>query len=135
MQNSPLALTIFYVADLSRAVNFYDRAFGFEKTVDVPVYVEYRLNVGARLGLMPQANTAHFLGGELGNRKPHDGCPRAELYLHVPDLPEAVRALEQAGGDCVSAVEERGWGDRAAYFVDLDGYVLAVAEPIAEKPG
>lgn len=59
-------LTILYVTDLARARAFYDAAFGFRTTVDVPVYVEYRVNAGARLGLMHQGNTRHFLGDKLG---------------------------------------------------------------------
>jgi hypothetical protein len=59
-------LTILYVADLACARTYYDAAFGFCTTVDVPVYVEYRVNAGARLGLMPQGNTRHFLGEKLG---------------------------------------------------------------------
>ena len=78
-----MLLTILYVADLARARAFYDGAFGFRTTVDVPVYVEYRINAGARLGLMPQGNTHHFLGEKLGRKKPRDGCPRGEIYLCV----------------------------------------------------
>lgn len=123
-----LALTILYVADLGKAAAFYDAVFGLEKTVDVPVYVEYRLNAGARLGLMPQGNTRHFLGEPLGARKPTDGCPRAELYLHVAQLEAVVERMHAAGAQCTSPLAPRDWGDRAAYFMDLDGYVIAVAE-------
>jgi uncharacterized glyoxalase superfamily protein PhnB len=126
--SAELALTILYVADLSKAAAFYDAVFGFEKTVDLPVYVEYRLNAGARLGLMPQGNTRHFLGEQLGARKPSDGCPRAELYLHVADLEAVIERLQKAGATCTSPLAPRDWGDRAAYFMDLDGYVIAVAE-------
>ncbi len=38
---------------------------------------------------------------------------------------ERVRA---AGGREVSPLASRPWGDRAAYFADPDGHVLAVAE-------
>jgi catechol 2,3-dioxygenase-like lactoylglutathione lyase family enzyme len=133
----PLALTILYVADLPRAARFYDAAFGWEKSVDVPVYVEYRLNEGARLGLMPQENTGHFLGEALGARRPvalaEGGCPRAELYLRLdgPDeLGRAVARLESTGAPCPSPRAPRGWGDEAAYFLDPDGYVVAVARPL-----
>ncbi|MBX3459632.1 MAG: VOC family protein [Planctomycetes bacterium] len=123
-----LSLTILYVADLARAATFYDAVFGFEKTVDVPVYVEYRLNDGARLGLMPQQNTRHFLGDALGAQRPVDGCPRAEIYLHVPDVRTVSARLAANGAVCTSPLARRDWGDQAAYFMDHDGYVLAVAQ-------
>ena len=125
-----LALTILYVADLERASAFYDAAFGFEKTVDVPVYVEYAVNSGARLGLMLQSNTNSFLGDALGGLTPTDGCPRAEVYLRVDDVEGCIARLQEVGAVCTSQLAKRDWGDRVAYYMDLDGYVVAIAEPV-----
>lgn len=128
-----LSLTILYVADLARAAAFYDAAFGFYKNIDLPQYVEYQLNAGAWLGLMPQGNTRHFLGEERGARRPADGCPRGEVYLLVDDVKAAAARLLAAGAECTSPLAQRDWGDRAAYFLDHDGYVVAVAQPAGEK--
>ncbi len=92
--------------------------------------MEYALNEGARLGLMPQGNTRHFLGDDLGARRPADGCPRAEVYVRLDDLDAAVARLEAAAARCTSPRAPRGWGDEAAYYLDPDGYVLAVARPL-----
>ncbi|MBZ0137157.1 MAG: VOC family protein [Planctomycetes bacterium] len=125
-----LALTILYVADLAQAAAFYDAAFGFPKNVDVPQYVEYQINGGACLGLMPQGNTRHFLGDEIGRRTPSDDCPRGEVYLVVDDPVAAVERLIACGAVCTSPLAARDWGDRAAYFLDPNGYVIAVAEKL-----
>ena len=122
-------LTILYVKDLKAAGAFYDAAFGWRKSVDVPVYVEYRVNAGARLGLMPQGNTRHFLGERLGAMKPKDGCPRGEIYAHVRNPKAVIARLEKLGAKCTSPWAKRDWGEFAAYFMDLDGYVLVVAKP------
>lgn len=122
-------LTILYVKDLKAAAAFYDAAFAWPKSVDVPVYVEYRIKQGARLGLMPQGNTRHFLGEQLGAMQPSDGCPRGEIYVHVRNPKAAIASLEKLGATCTSPWAKRDWGDFAAYFLDLDGYVLAVAKP------
>ncbi|MCC6150988.1 MAG: hypothetical protein IT461_12110 [Planctomycetes bacterium] len=53
-------LTILNVADLACARTYYDAAFGFRTTVDVPVYVEYLFNAGARLGLLTLGNTRYL---------------------------------------------------------------------------
>lgn len=137
MTRTTLALTILYVEDLARAASFYDTAFGWPKSVDVPVYVEYQLNAGARLGLMPQGNTRHFLGDALGALRPRDGCPRAEVYLRLDALDDVVSRLVALGAPCTSPRARRDWGDDVAYFLDPDGYVLAVAAPIssASFPG
>jgi predicted enzyme related to lactoylglutathione lyase len=127
--NVALALTILYVQDLGRAARLYDSVFAWPKSVDVPVYVEYRVHDGARIGLMPQPNTRHFLGEALGALRPTDGCPRAEVYLHVDDLDGAVTRLEALGALCTSPRARRAWGDEAAYYLDPDGHVLVVARP------
>ena len=126
-----LSLTILYVADLGKAVELFDTAFGFDKSVSVPEYVEYRVNAGACIGLMPQGNTKHFLGAQRGAKMPVDGCPRGEVYLLVNDLDAAVERLLRAGAECTSPLADRDWGDRAAYFLIPDGYVIAVAQRLA----
>ncbi len=124
---SPVLLTILYVRDLRAAAAFYSAAFGWPRTVDEPVYVEYQAAPGARLGLMPQGSTRHFLGAELGARTPSDGCPRAEIYARVEDPAAAGARLEAAGARCTSPLAPRDWGDEAAYYLDPDGYVVVVA--------
>lgn len=128
-----MLLTILYVRDLSRAARFYDVVFGWRKTVNVPVYVEYRVNAGARLGLMLQGNTRHFLGERLGARVPRDGCPRAEIYVHVRRPRAVIARLEKLGATCTSPWARRDWGDFAAYYLDADGYVVVVAQKAVRR--
>ena len=44
-------LTILAVSDLERSKRFYAEAFGWPRSVQVPVYVEHELPGGMRLGL------------------------------------------------------------------------------------
>jgi catechol 2,3-dioxygenase-like lactoylglutathione lyase family enzyme len=120
-------LTILYVADLALAKELYESVFGWPKTVDVPVYVEFELNSGVRVGLMPQAHTASFLA-DAGRVPYSDGSARAELYVRVEDAEPYVRKLDELGLRCTSQLARRDWGDRVAYFLDPDGYVLAIAD-------
>ena len=46
-----LSLVILAVRDLSRATRFYSDVFGWSVAVEVPVYVEFALPDGMRLGL------------------------------------------------------------------------------------
>lgn len=131
---SDLCLTILYVRDLREATAFYDTAFGWEKTIELPVYVEYRVAGPARIGLMPQQNIAEFAGAELGAKRPTDGCPRAEIYVHVKDVEATAHKLTHLGARCTSTLASRDWGDRAAYFLDPNGYILVIATPDA-APG
>lgn len=122
-------LTILAVADLHRAIAFYDRAFAWTAAVDVPVYREYLLPGGMRLGLYQREGFARNTGA-LPTVTPAGAITATELYLRVDDLPAAVDALEAAGARLLSPAAPRDWGDEAAYFADPDGNVLVVARPV-----
>ncbi|MFO0582971.1 MAG: VOC family protein [Anaeromyxobacter sp.] len=128
MSGSPptLSLLILAVESLPRALAFYRAAFGWEQVVDVPVYAEFRLPGGLRLGLYDRrafaANTgrvpAATLAGELAP---------TELYLYPEDLPATLARLEAAGARTLAPLAPRDWGDEVAYLADPDGNVLALA--------
>lgn len=122
------ALTLFAVAEVERSAAFYDAAFGWPRQVDVPVYVEYGLPDGSRVGLYQR----DALGGIVG-RPPEvvgaGGLASAELYLHVDDPTSAVARLIVAGATLLSPLGPRGWGDEAAYFRSPDGHIVVVARP------
>lgn len=124
-------LTILAVHDVAAAAAFYDRAFGWTRAVDVPVYVEYALPGGARVGLYQREAFARNVGGVVPAAAPPGGLTGAELYFHVDDLDAAIARLAGAGARCLSERAARPWGDEAAYFADLDGTVLVVARAVA----
>jgi uncharacterized protein len=118
---------ILYVEDQERSRAFYCAVLAQEPTLHVPGMSEFRLAGGGVLGLMPVAGIRRLLGERLPDPARADGIPRAELYLYVMD-PGAYhrRALAQ-GAQELSALQERSWGDLAAYSLDPDAHVLAFA--------
>jgi len=50
------------------------------------------------------------------------------VYVRVEDVDATAAQLEEAGGRALSPLEERAWGERAAWFADPDGNVVAVAQ-------
>lgn len=123
-----LSLVILAVRDLARARRFYDGLFAWPAAVDAPVYVEYALPDGMRLGLY---RDEAFARNTLAPTTPRlDGHTTAtELYLMVDDLDAAVARFEAHGATCRSPAAARPWGDTVAYFEDPDGNVVAVARP------
>ena len=125
-------LTILAVKDLEKSRRFYDSAFGWPTEVEVPVYVEYRLPEGQRLGLYRQeafaANT-----GKLPIVSQPGQITATELYFHTDNLTEAIERVEAAGAILLSPLAKRDWGDEAAYFADPDGNVLVLARELDEK--
>jgi uncharacterized glyoxalase superfamily protein PhnB len=125
-------LTILAVDDFLRAREFYVAAFGFALTVDVPVYAEFEMEDGRRLGIYQResfgVNTGvvpkKILAGELSG---------AELYFHCDDPETQCEKLRAAGATELSPWQTRAWGDDAAYFRDFDGHVIVIARERAEK--
>ncbi len=127
-----LALVILAVRDLERSRTFYDRAFGWDVEVDVPVYVEYRLPSGMRVGLYEREAFGR------NTRRPPFALPEGELaptelYLRADDPQDACGRLESAGAELLSPFSMRDWGDEAAYYSDPDGNVIVVSVP--QPPG
>ena len=120
------ALTILAVRDLAVSAAFYDGLFGWEKTVDVPVYVEYALPGGQRIGLYDREGFARNVG-ELPHATPPGSIGGCELYLYCPRPEELLDRIPALGGRLLSPVAERDWGDTVGYGADPDGHVLALA--------
>lgn len=123
-----LAILIIAVEDLKRAVSFYRAAFGWVQTVDEPVYAEFALPDGLRLGLYARLGFGRNVG-----QTPlvlEDGeITGTEIYLYVGDLAAAIMRVQAAGAKALSPRAVRDWGDEAAYFADPDGNVLVLAQP------
>ena len=114
--------SILFVSDPDLSRDFYRRVLECEPCLDVPGMTEFPLSSDFRLGLMPVAGARRLLALDVPEQP---GVARAELYLYV-DRPQAYlqRALE-AGGQLVSPLSLRNWGDEAGYVLDLDGHLLA----------
>lgn len=117
-------ITILYVSDLAKSVAWYDTVFDWPKAVEVENYVEYGINPGCRIGLMSVASAGRFMGSAAPAAP---GSAKAELYVKLDDLSLVLERLASVGAECTSPLSARAWGDEAAYFLDPDGYVVAVA--------
>lgn len=121
---------ILYVADQGRSRDFYAAVLQQEPGLDVPGMTEFLLRPGFKLGLMPESGISKFLGTATPAPASGNGIPRCELYLLGPGAAEGLARALAAGAKLVQHMEDRDWGDRVGYAVDLDGHVLAFAERI-----
>jgi predicted enzyme related to lactoylglutathione lyase len=124
-----LGLVILAVRDLPRAVSFYRQAFGWPSPVETPVYVEFSLPAGLRLGLYERHGFARNTGSLPAAPAP-GALAATELYLYPSDLEPALARIEEAGARLLSPLTPRDWGDEAAYYADPDGNVVVLARPL-----
>lgn len=122
-------LTILAVEDLARSVAFYREAFGWQLLVDVPVYAEFAVPNGMRLGLYDREGFARNTG-YLPARTAAGAISSTELYLYSDELESGIARLQALGTRLLSPLAPREWGDEAAYFADPDGNVIVLARPL-----
>jgi predicted enzyme related to lactoylglutathione lyase len=99
----------FNVADIERSKAFYGSAFGWRFTDYGPNYCEF--------------DDGRLKGGFTNLEPPRPGGPLVILY--ADDLPAALTAVENAGGEITRPITGFPGGSRF-HFSDADGYELAV---------
>lgn len=121
-------LTILAVAELPSSVAFYRAAFDWPQVVDAPVYAEFELPGGQRLGLYERRGFGHNTG-QIPMLLPEGELAPVELYFYAADLTDGIARMRAAGARELSGLAAREWGDEAAYFADPSGNVLVLARP------
>ena len=130
MKHIKLAQTILFVDNQERSRLFYEKIFRQAPDLNVPGMTEFNLSDHCKLGLMPNNGIARILANQLPHPQDGNGIPRCELYLYVEDIKLEFENAINSGAKLISPIIERNWGDRACYFADPDGHVIAFAERI-----
>jgi catechol 2,3-dioxygenase-like lactoylglutathione lyase family enzyme len=124
-----VALIILAVRDLEQSLKFYREVFDWPQVVDVPVYAEFALPDGLRLGLYEREGFGRNTG-QTPYAVPEGELTTTEIYFRTPDVPTLIDRLEAADARLLNPLRLRDWGDEAAYFADPDGNVLVVARSV-----
>jgi catechol 2,3-dioxygenase-like lactoylglutathione lyase family enzyme len=108
---------LLYVADVARALEFYERKLGFKRVeVGLPDY--------ARL-LAPQGDATIGLHRiSQGPTPPWNEGVR--LYLEVANLDRVCEELASSGVEFEQMPEDMPWRWRHAYLKDPDGHLLSL---------
>ena len=119
---------ILAVEDVPRAVEFYERVFGWPRNpkIDFSNYVELHGD-GGTLGLYDREGFAAASGATPAGA-PDPGQTATELYVRVDDVAPLLDRLRESGARELRGLTSKVWGDDAAYFEDPDGNVVAVAQ-------
>jgi uncharacterized glyoxalase superfamily protein PhnB len=132
---SPWLSPYLVVKDADAALDFYQRAFGFEKRLAMPG---------------PDGRTKHaemtwqdalIMFGPEGTGP--DGCPTRTpvtsgvaspmgLYLYCNDVDALFKRATAAGAKGDAPPQDMFWGDRICKLTDLDGYSWCFATNVAD---
>ncbi|MFN8309359.1 MAG: VOC family protein [Chitinophagales bacterium] len=128
MEHIALFETILYVNDQEKSASFYEKIFRRSPSLHVPGMTEFQIAANIKLGLMPSSGIVKILDGKIEHPDKAGSVARCELYLYVADVDLEFQNAIAAGARILSEVQPRNWGDKACYFADPDGHIIAFAQ-------
>ncbi|MCT4121675.1 VOC family protein [Elizabethkingia anophelis] len=123
--------TIFYVKNVTKSIEFYEKSFGFERKFITPENDYGELNTGE--------TSIAFASLELANTNLADGFtpenlndkPFATEIGLITDKPEnTVQQSLQYGATLVQEPLQKPWGQTVAYIRDIDGFLIEICSPM-----
>jgi lactoylglutathione lyase len=125
------AYTILYVQDVMKALEFYEKAFGFTRKFITPGNDYGELLVGE--------TTLSFASTTLAKSNLEDGFTESsltnkpfgiEIGFTTDNVEETVKSATNAGATIVENPKTKPWGQVVAYLRDLDGFLIEICTPM-----
>jgi uncharacterized glyoxalase superfamily protein PhnB len=126
------AYTILYVNDVTKSIEFYEKAFGFSRKFVTPENDYGELAVGettlsfASISLAQSNLTNGFLESSL-TEKPFG----IEIGFTTENVEDVVAAAVQAGATIAENPKTKPWGQVVAYIRDIDGFLVEICTPMS----
>jgi lactoylglutathione lyase len=123
--------TILYVTDVIKSIEFYEKAFGFERKFITPDSDYGELNTGE--------TTLSFASKELANSNLKNGFTESkltnkpfaiEIGFVTDDVEKIMKQAKKAGAVMVEEPKQKPWGQTVAYIRDIDGFLIEVCTPV-----
>jgi lactoylglutathione lyase len=123
--------TILYVEDVTRSLDFYERALGLERRFlhESGDYAELETGATA-LAFATHGLAASNLPGVYDEAAENGGRPPFEVCFVTEDVEGAYGRAVGAGADAVSEPQTKPWGQDVAYVRDPDGNLIEIASPV-----
>jgi len=117
-----LSLVTLGVADLARAVDFYQQVLGWKVAASPPGIAFIDLG-GLVLALYPHADLAHdMLTAPSATGSAYEGFALAHNLRSRQEVDEQFAHLKRHGATIVKPPQQAEWGGYSGYFADPDGH-------------
>jgi PhnB protein len=130
--NMPWLTPCLTVKDADAAVDFYRKAFGFEKRFSMPgpdgrtAHAEVAWHDGVIM-LGPES-----VAGPCKSPATSGVRPSSSLYLYCDDVDTLCQRAAAAGAKVETPPQEMFWGDRICTLIDPNGYLWCFATNVAD---
>ncbi|ACU03980.1 VOC family protein [Pedobacter heparinus] len=127
------AYTIFYVQDVVKTIEFYERAFGFRRTFIADTAEFGQLDTGSTalsfssIDLITGEITDGFIKSDI-SKKPLG----MEVAFSTENVEQAYQAALDAGATKVAAPSVKPWGQTVGYLRDINGFLIELCTPITD---
>lgn len=126
------AYTILYVQDVIKAVEFYEKAFGFTRKFVTPTNDYGELLVGETTLSFASTKLARSnLAGGFAASNLKDKPFGIEIGFTTDYVEETVASARNAGATIIEKPKTKPWGQTVAYVRDLDGFLIEICTPIS----
>lgn len=123
--------TILYVAEVEKAIEFYENAFGFARKFITPDQDYGELSTGE--------TTISFASKKLAGQNLNEGFIESsleakpfaiELGFITDDVGELVQKATSFGAVLISEPKKKPWGQVVAYVRDPEGFLIEICTPV-----
>ena len=123
-----ISLITLGVADLQRAVDFYERVLGWKVAQHPPGVAFFDLG-GLVFALFPHADLAHDMqcDAPLSRGGGYEGFSLAHNLRSEQEVDALFAQLSRHGATIVKPPQRAEWGGYSGYFADPDGHKWEVA--------
>jgi lactoylglutathione lyase len=125
------AYTILYVQDVTKSIEFYEKAFGFTRKFITPENDYGELLAGE--------TTLSFVSTTLAKSNLTNGFTESsltgkpfgiEIGFTTENVEETLSAAINAGAVIVENPKTKPWGQVVAYVRDIDGFLIEICTPM-----
>lgn len=126
-----LGYVILYVDDVSRTIEFYERAFGFNRKFVTPEGDYGELESGE--------TTVAFASIELGDANFRNGFQKisnsdkpvgVELVFVTENIKADFKKAIEEGATEYEPLSQKPWGQTVGYIRDINGFLIELCTPI-----
>lgn len=126
------AYTILYVSDVLKSIEFYEKAFGFERKFITPENDYGELLTGnTSIAFASIALAKNNLKQGFIESRPDNKPFATELGFVTDEVEKMVQQAQQFGAQLVEAPLKKPWGQTVAYIRDIDGFLIEICTAVA----